>query len=160
GGAGVVNAVRRRRSSALATDRAAAATLPRVARSTRAPLGRIRCCDHIRSCQRIANMWTTVLRSAARCRPAQTADGIATGPCAGVGRQWDDGVVRRDLRIGLHGTLELYQQPSGAAAPIVQAVGSSKLRALLAALLMDTGRVDAVGALKDVLWGGTPPPSA
>ncbi|MFF5887017.1 BTAD domain-containing putative transcriptional regulator [Streptomyces sp. NPDC014603] len=77
-----------------------------------------------------------------------------------MGRQWDDGVVRRELRFGLLGTPVLYQQPSGAAAPIVQAVGSPKLRALLAALLMDTGRVVSVGALKDVLWGGTPPPSA
>ncbi|MFJ9667371.1 BTAD domain-containing putative transcriptional regulator [Streptomyces sp. NPDC101219] len=77
-----------------------------------------------------------------------------------MGRQWDDGVVRRELRFGLLGTPVLYQQPPGAAAPTVQAVGSPKLRALLAALLLDTGRVVSVGALKDVLWGGTPPPSA
>ncbi|MGW6291422.1 BTAD domain-containing putative transcriptional regulator [Streptomyces sp. NPDC055058] len=77
-----------------------------------------------------------------------------------MGRQWYDGVVRRELRFGLLGAPVLYQQPRGAAAPTVQAVGSPKLRALLAALLLDTGRVVSVGALKDVLWGGTPPPSA
>ncbi|WP_432054516.1 BTAD domain-containing putative transcriptional regulator [Streptomyces sp. bgisy022] len=42
----------------------------------------------------------------------------------------------------------------------MQEVGSPKLRVLLAALLLGDGRVVSVGALKDTLWGGAPPPSA
>ncbi|MGW3986133.1 BTAD domain-containing putative transcriptional regulator [Streptomyces sp. NPDC004830] len=39
-------------------------------------------------------------------------------------------------------------------------VRSPKSRALLAALLLDAGRVVSVDALKDALWGGAPPVSA
>ncbi|MFJ4524471.1 BTAD domain-containing putative transcriptional regulator [Streptomyces sp. NPDC088810] len=42
----------------------------------------------------------------------------------------------------------------------VRAIGSPKVRALLATLLMEPGRVVSVEALKDALWGGAPPVSA
>ncbi|MFI9247284.1 BTAD domain-containing putative transcriptional regulator [Streptomyces sp. NPDC053086] len=42
----------------------------------------------------------------------------------------------------------------------VHAIGSPKVRALLAALLLEPGRVVSVESLKDALWGGAPPMSA
>ncbi|WP_251094369.1 BTAD domain-containing putative transcriptional regulator [Streptomyces sp. Caat 7-52] len=42
----------------------------------------------------------------------------------------------------------------------VRAIGSPKVRALLAALLLESGRVVSVESLKDALWGGAPPVSA
>ncbi|MEV7505716.1 BTAD domain-containing putative transcriptional regulator [Streptomyces sp. NPDC093018] len=39
-------------------------------------------------------------------------------------------------------------------------MGSPKMRALLAALLLEPGRVVSVESLKDALWGGAPPASA
>ncbi|MGW2951371.1 BTAD domain-containing putative transcriptional regulator [Streptomyces eurythermus] len=42
----------------------------------------------------------------------------------------------------------------------VRSVGSPKVRALLAALLLEPGRVVSVEVLKDALWGGAPPVSA
>ncbi|QTD99997.1 AfsR/SARP family transcriptional regulator [Streptomyces cyanogenus] len=42
----------------------------------------------------------------------------------------------------------------------VRAIGSPKVRALLATLLLESGRVVSVEALKDALWGGAPPVSA
>ncbi|MFG2637365.1 BTAD domain-containing putative transcriptional regulator [Streptomyces sp. NPDC048362] len=42
----------------------------------------------------------------------------------------------------------------------VRAIGSPKVRALLAALLLEPGRVVSVESLKDALWGGMPPVSA
>ncbi|MFJ4328284.1 BTAD domain-containing putative transcriptional regulator [Streptomyces tricolor] len=42
----------------------------------------------------------------------------------------------------------------------VRAIGSPKVRALLATLLLEPGRVVSVEALKDALWGGAPPVSA
>ncbi|KOV97619.1 AfsR/SARP family transcriptional regulator [Streptomyces sp. NRRL B-3648] len=42
----------------------------------------------------------------------------------------------------------------------VRAIGSPKVRVLLATLLMEPGRVVSVEALKDALWGGAPPVSA
>ncbi|GGY95242.1 hypothetical protein GCM10010300_44030 [Streptomyces olivaceoviridis] len=42
----------------------------------------------------------------------------------------------------------------------IRAIGSPKVRALLAALLLEPGRVVSVEALKDALWGGAPPVSA
>ncbi|WP_405949725.1 tetratricopeptide repeat protein [Streptomyces prunicolor] len=39
-------------------------------------------------------------------------------------------------------------------------IGSPKVRVLLAALLLEPGRVVSVDALKDALWGGSPPASA
>ncbi|MEU8031109.1 BTAD domain-containing putative transcriptional regulator [Streptomyces sp. NPDC049099] len=43
---------------------------------------------------------------------------------------------------------------------LVRAIGSPKVRALLAALLLEPGRVVSVESLKDALWGGAPPVSA
>ncbi|MFF4398048.1 BTAD domain-containing putative transcriptional regulator [Streptomyces sp. NPDC001480] len=45
-------------------------------------------------------------------------------------------------------------------APSVRPIGSPKVRALLAALLMEAGRVVSVDSLEDALWGGAPPASA
>ncbi|MFF7095247.1 BTAD domain-containing putative transcriptional regulator [Streptomyces rubradiris] len=42
----------------------------------------------------------------------------------------------------------------------VRSIGSPKVRALLAALLLEPGRVVSVEVLKDALWGGAPPVSA
>ncbi|MFJ5775090.1 BTAD domain-containing putative transcriptional regulator [Streptomyces sp. NPDC093094] len=42
----------------------------------------------------------------------------------------------------------------------VRTVRSGKARSLLAALLLEAGRVVSVGSLKDALWGGEPPMSA
>ncbi|MCI3278988.1 tetratricopeptide repeat protein [Streptomyces sp. 7R015] len=76
---------------------------------------------------------------------------------------------RNGLRFGLLGPPVLYdvgefgaREPSGGAGEEagVRAIGSPKVRALLAALLLEAGRVVSVEALKDVLWGGAPPASA
>ncbi|MET8945338.1 BTAD domain-containing putative transcriptional regulator [Streptomyces sp. NPDC004542] len=48
----------------------------------------------------------------------------------------------------------------GGSAPSVRAIGSPKVRVLLAALLLEAGRVVSVDSLKDALWGGVPPASA
>ncbi|MEU1165972.1 BTAD domain-containing putative transcriptional regulator, partial [Streptomyces sp. NPDC005921] len=66
------------------------------------------------------------------------------------------GVMRRyELRFGLLGPPVLY--PAGGE---VRPIGSPKVRALLAALLLEAGRVVSVDSLKDALWGGAPPVSA
>ncbi|MEU6259266.1 BTAD domain-containing putative transcriptional regulator [Streptomyces sp. NPDC047043] len=77
------------------------------------------------------------------------------------------GVRRRGLRFGLLGPPVLYDDQSGAvevAEPLasldVKAIGSTKVRALLAALLLEAGRIVSVESLKDALWGGSPPASA
>ncbi|MER5531860.1 BTAD domain-containing putative transcriptional regulator [Streptomyces sp. NPDC002677] len=62
---------------------------------------------------------------------------------------------RYELRFGLLGPPVLYL-PGGEVRPI----GSPKVRALLAALLLDAGRVVSVGSVKEALWGGAPPVSA
>ncbi|MEU9455385.1 BTAD domain-containing putative transcriptional regulator [Streptomyces sp. NPDC048277] len=62
---------------------------------------------------------------------------------------------RHELRFGLLGPPVLYL-PGGEVRPI----GSPKVRTLLAALLLDAGRVVPVASLKDALWGGAPPVSA
>ncbi|MBK3580778.1 winged helix-turn-helix domain-containing protein, partial [Streptomyces sp. MBT65] len=64
--------------------------------------------------------------------------------------------MRCELRFGLLGTTVLYGRDGDG----VQPVGSPKVRALLAALLLEPGRVVSVDALKDALWGGAPPASA
>ncbi|MBO4255515.1 AfsR/SARP family transcriptional regulator, partial [Streptomyces griseorubiginosus] len=65
----------------------------------------------------------------------------------------------RDLRFGLLGSPVLYEARGEASAEMLS-VGSPKLRALLAALLLEAGRVVSVESLKDALWGGAPPASA
>lgn len=61
------------------------------------------------------------------------------------------------LRFGLLGPPVLYDGNGGAG---VRVVGSRKQRILLAALLLEAGRVVSAEALKDALWGSTPPASA
>ncbi|MCX5255453.1 tetratricopeptide repeat protein [Streptomyces canus] len=61
------------------------------------------------------------------------------------------------LRFGLLGPPILYDGHGGAG---VRVVGSRKQRILLAALLLEAGRVVSAETLKDALWGGTPPASA
>jgi DNA-binding SARP family transcriptional activator/tetratricopeptide (TPR) repeat protein len=64
--------------------------------------------------------------------------------------------MRCELRFGLLGTTVLY----GSDGVLVQPIGGTKVRVLLAALLLEPGRVVSVDALKDALWGGSPPASA
>ncbi|PIM71022.1 hypothetical protein CTU88_21330 [Streptomyces sp. JV178] len=84
--------------------------------------------------------------------------------------------MRDGLRFGLLGPPVLYDDGSPVEAQgahgapdahlghryarAVRPVGSGKVRALLVALLLEPGRVVSVDALKDVLWDGSPPPSA
>ncbi|CAL9530876.1 hypothetical protein SUDANB15_04018 [Streptomyces sp. enrichment culture] len=75
------------------------------------------------------------------------------------GRQWC-GVTRRELRFGLLGAPVLYDGDPEGGGRSVRSIGSPKLRVLLAALLLDAGRVVSVEALKDAMWGAAPPPSA
>ncbi|MGX5188229.1 BTAD domain-containing putative transcriptional regulator [Streptomyces avermitilis] len=63
--------------------------------------------------------------------------------------------LRYELRFGLLGPPVLYDADGE-----VRPIGSGKMRALLAALLLEPGRVVSVDALKDALWGGAPPASA
>ncbi|MET7457469.1 BTAD domain-containing putative transcriptional regulator [Streptomyces sp. NPDC005574] len=70
--------------------------------------------------------------------------------------------MRCELRFGLLGTPVLYDVhggPGGTGGE-VRSVSSPKVRALLAALLLEAGRVVSVDSLKDALWAGAPPPSA
>ncbi|MFC7988905.1 BTAD domain-containing putative transcriptional regulator [Streptomyces pilosus] len=69
-------------------------------------------------------------------------------------------MTRRGLRFGLLGTPVLYDGEGSDVPGSVQVIGSPKLRILLAALLLDAGRVVSVEALKDAMWGGAPPVSA
>ncbi|MER5792610.1 BTAD domain-containing putative transcriptional regulator [Streptomyces sp. NPDC001980] len=61
---------------------------------------------------------------------------------------------RHELRFGLLGPPVLYD------AADVRPIGSPKVRALLAALLLEAGRVVSVESLREALWGGAPPVSA
>ncbi|MFI8235051.1 BTAD domain-containing putative transcriptional regulator [Streptomyces sp. NPDC085900] len=81
------------------------------------------------------------------------------------------GVSRHELRFGLLGPPVLYDVQRAAdesdAVGIrsaddtgVTAIGSPKVRTLLAALLLEAGRVVSVDSLKDALWGLAPPASA
>lgn len=96
-----------------------------------------------------------------------------------------DGVGRRELRFGLLGPPVLYdghgydvhgvrdvrdghggvgdaggKPDAPGSVDVVKAIGSPKVRTLLAALLLEAGRVVSVESLKDALWGGAPPASA
>ncbi|WP_374205257.1 BTAD domain-containing putative transcriptional regulator [Streptomyces sp. CMSTAAHL-2] len=59
-----------------------------------------------------------------------------------------------------HATLDHAVPGEGTPDTAVRAIGSPKVRALLAALLLEPGRVVSVESLKDALWGGAPPASA
>ncbi|MGW0281569.1 BTAD domain-containing putative transcriptional regulator [Streptomyces sp. NPDC003236] len=66
-----------------------------------------------------------------------------------------------DPRVGPDGGLGTYDTaPDGAADTQPSVIGSPKMRALLAALLLEAGRVVSTESLKDALWGGAPPVSA
>ncbi|MFI8530997.1 BTAD domain-containing putative transcriptional regulator [Streptomyces aquilus] len=67
---------------------------------------------------------------------------------------------RCELRFGLLGPPVLYDVDGGADHPAARVVSSPKVRVLLAALLLEAGRTVSVDALKDALWGGSPPASA
>ncbi|MYS93839.1 MULTISPECIES: AfsR/SARP family transcriptional regulator [Streptomyces] len=64
------------------------------------------------------------------------------------------------LRFGLLGPPVLYYDVSGRGRSEARDVAGPKSRVLLAALLLDAGRVVSVESLKDALWGGAPPVSA
>src|SRR5690349_18698490 len=66
--------------------------------------------------------------------------------------------MRGELRFGLLGPPVLYEPAPGEYA--VRPIGSPKVRALLAALLLEAGRVVSVESLKEALWGAAPPVSA
>ncbi|MEU6097522.1 BTAD domain-containing putative transcriptional regulator [Streptomyces sp. NPDC047079] len=63
--------------------------------------------------------------------------------------------MRYGLRFGLLGPPVVYDTGGES-----RAIGSGKMRALLVALLLEPGRVVSVDALKDALWGGSPPASS
>ncbi|MGW0844886.1 BTAD domain-containing putative transcriptional regulator [Streptomyces sp. NPDC002787] len=73
--------------------------------------------------------------------------------------------MRDELRFGLLGPPVLYEtggdgRSHGDPGHGVRPVGSGKMRALFVALLLEPGRIVSVDTLKDVLWDGSPPPSA
>ncbi|MFE0673254.1 BTAD domain-containing putative transcriptional regulator [Streptomyces sp. NPDC058867] len=68
---------------------------------------------------------------------------------------------RCELRFGLLGPPVLYGDGGdGGDGTVARPVRSPKVRALLAALLLEAGRTVSVESLKDALWGGAPPASA
>lgn len=64
------------------------------------------------------------------------------------------------MRFGLLGPPVLFRDVQGGDRREARAVASPKSRVLLAALLLDAGRVVSVEALKDALWSEAPPVSA
>ncbi|MFE2374249.1 BTAD domain-containing putative transcriptional regulator [Streptomyces sp. NPDC059398] len=60
------------------------------------------------------------------------------------------------LRFGLLGQVCLFDPASGEP----HRVGGTKIRVLLAALLREPGRAVSTGALREMLWGDSPPPTA
>ncbi|MEG8276642.1 BTAD domain-containing putative transcriptional regulator [Streptomyces sp. AHA2] len=64
------------------------------------------------------------------------------------------------MRFGLLGPPALFDGTRGGRPGEARIVPSGKSRVLLAALLLDAGRVVSVESLKDALWGGAPPVSA
>ncbi|MBG0853485.1 tetratricopeptide repeat protein [Streptomyces spinoverrucosus] len=72
-------------------------------------------------------------------------------PCEGEGCEPADGPG---------GVYDVGGAGAGRPGLAARAVGSPKARVLLAALLLEAGRVVPVASLKDALWGGAPPASA
>lgn len=64
------------------------------------------------------------------------------------------------MRFGLLGPPVLFHDAREGGRDDARVVASPKSRVLLAALLLDAGRVVSVESLKDALWGGAPPVSA
>ncbi|MFE9905892.1 AfsR/SARP family transcriptional regulator [Streptomyces achromogenes] len=86
--------------------------------------------------------------------PAGVPGGVSSG-VPGDASPWafgPAGSLRAAEEVGGSGT--------GARDPHVRSIGSPKVRALLAAMLLEPGRVVSVEVLKDALWGGAPPVSA
>ncbi|MDF3300643.1 AfsR/SARP family transcriptional regulator [Streptomyces tropicalis] len=84
-------------------------------------------------------------------------------PGAGAGRTSGAEAGRTSTGAGRASSAEADRTPcaeAGCPLPPVRPIGSPKVRALLAALLLEAGRVVPVETLKDALWGGAPPVSA
>ncbi|QCD57349.1 AfsR/SARP family transcriptional regulator [Streptomyces hawaiiensis] len=64
------------------------------------------------------------------------------------------------MRFGLLGPPVLFYDARSGGRGEARGIASPKSRVLLAALLLDAGRVVSVESLKDALWGGAPPVSA
>ncbi|WP_189955981.1 AfsR/SARP family transcriptional regulator [Streptomyces alanosinicus] len=83
-------------------------------------------------------------------------------PSFGISSEAPGGNVDKSASDGTYEAVP--DAPRGSAADSlddgVRAIGSPKVRALLAALLLEPGRVVSVESLKDALWGGAPPVSA
>ena len=79
-------------------------------------------------------------------------------PAAAPGRR--DTAVRADRVTGPQDTAARADRASAPQGAAVRAIRSPKARALLAALLLEAGRVVSVDSLKDALWGADPPASA
>ncbi|MFC9913747.1 BTAD domain-containing putative transcriptional regulator [Streptomyces sp. NPDC127197] len=90
----------------------------------------------------------------------------AAGAAGGVGSARAAGSAVAARRVGARGAsaggARARSAGVGAGRPAlaVRAVRSAKVRVLLAALLLEAGRVVPVESLKDALWGGAPPASA
>ncbi|SPF04486.1 AfsR/SARP family transcriptional regulator [Streptomyces sp. MA5143a] len=90
---------------------------------------------------------------------SETPDGdTALTPASGSHPRPDPGPDNDGSPVGAHGAPDA--RPGHRYARAVRPVGSGKVRALLVALLLEPGRVVSVDVLKDVLWDGSPPPSA
>ncbi|MFE7898294.1 BTAD domain-containing putative transcriptional regulator [Streptomyces sp. NPDC057424] len=64
------------------------------------------------------------------------------------------------MRFGLLGPPVLFCDVRGGGRGAARGIAAAKSRVLLAALLLDAGRVVSVESLKDALWSGAPPVSA
>ncbi|MFF7309521.1 BTAD domain-containing putative transcriptional regulator [Streptomyces sp. NPDC008137] len=84
---------------------------------------------------------------------------MAASPCSGRDESAAGSGERCALRFGLLGPPGLYDAGGGGRSE-ARGIASPKVRALLAALLLDAGRVVSAASLKDALWGGAPPASA
>ncbi|WP_435283836.1 BTAD domain-containing putative transcriptional regulator [Streptomyces koelreuteriae] len=88
---------------------------------------------------------------------------MAASPCSGHGESAAGSGERCALRFGLLGPPGLYDAHGGGGGggrSEARGIASPKVRVLLAALLLDAGRVVSAASLKDALWGGAPPASA
>ncbi|MFC9128822.1 BTAD domain-containing putative transcriptional regulator [Streptomyces sp. NPDC057099] len=85
---------------------------------------------------------------------------MAASPCSGRDESAAGSGERCALRFGLLGPPGLYGDGGGGGRSEARGIASPKVRVLLAALLLDAGRVVSAESLKDALWGGAPPASA
>ncbi|WP_432155982.1 BTAD domain-containing putative transcriptional regulator [Streptomyces sp. bgisy153] len=101
---------------------------------------------------------------------ARDSDGTGAREAGGEVRELHGGQELREVREAqeadevheaqeLHGVREAQElQPVDGLG--MRSIGSPKVRTLLAALLLEAGRVVPVESLEEVLWGGAPPASA